>query len=47
MNFAQVFISLLLSCIAMLAQANSDLEKVTNKVYFDVEIGGQAAGRLF
>jgi hypothetical protein len=35
----------LLCLVAMAVNAN-DLEKVTHKVFFDVEIGGKAAGRV-
>lgn len=34
-----------LSCV-ILACASKNLEKVTSKVYFDVEIGGKPAGRI-
>eukprot|EP01084_Bolivina_argentea_P269670 458362_1 len=36
------FLSTLISCIL----SASDLEKITNRVYFDIEIGGKAAGRI-
>lgn len=41
----KVFIALFVAVIA-LASASGDLEKVTNKVFFDMEIDGQPAGRI-
>lgn len=43
------FLTLALICAAFfvgIAVANADLEEVTNRVYFDVEIGGKPAGRV-
>jgi peptidylprolyl isomerase len=39
------FSTLLLAVIATVAVAK-DLAKVTNKVFFDIEVGGEAAGRI-
>ena len=41
------FAALVVACVALLSSpAAADLETVTSKVYFDVEIGGEAAGRI-
>lgn len=43
---AAVFLSVILFLGSYSVQAKGDLEKVTQKVYFDVEIGGESAGRV-
>lgn len=45
-----MFASAIIATLVILANlsflaAKGDLEKITNKVYFDIEIGGSAAGR--
>ncbi len=43
---AVVFIGAFLFFGSSSVEAKGDLEKVTSKVYFDVEIGGEPAGRV-
>lgn len=42
----KLFTSLLAMFYAALVAAKGNLEKITNKVYFDVTIDGEAAGRI-
>jgi len=39
-------LSLVAVFVASLVRGNGDLEKITNKVYFDLDIGGESAGRI-
>jgi peptidylprolyl isomerase len=42
-----LWIGVILSILSIVAiSAKTDLEKITNKVFFDVEIAGKAAGRI-
>ena len=45
--FTSVIIAALffLTNLVSLAASKGDLEKVTSKVYFDIDIGGKASGR--
>ena len=44
MNIIFAFAVLFLQYLAI--EGKKDLEKITNTVFFDIEIGGKAAGRI-
>lgn len=42
-----ILLALVASAIAKKGKKSGELEKITHKVYFDIEIGGKSAGRYF